>query len=159
MQKEKIAMKNKKTLRLVLGDQLNGNHSWFKTVDDSITYVMMEVRTETDYAKHHIQKVVGFFTAMRSFAAELKSKGHAVIYINLTDANNLQSFEKNLDLLLNQGNYNHFEYQLPDEYRLDVLLKNYCAQLKILHSVHDTEHFFSTREELGNFFEGKKRLG
>ena len=149
-------MKNKKTLRLVLGDQLNGNHSWFKTVNDNVTYVMMEVRTETDYANHHIQKVVGFFSAMRSFVTELQSKKHKVIYIHLNDANNLQSFEKNLDLLLNQGNYNHFEYQLPDEYRLDILLKNYCAQLKIPHSVYDTEHFFSTREELGNFFEGKK---
>ena len=94
---EKIKMQNKNTLRLILGDQLNINHSWFKTVNDNVTYVMMEVRTETDYANHHIQKVVGFFTSMRSFAVELKSKGHAVIYINLTDENNLQSFEKNLD--------------------------------------------------------------
>jgi deoxyribodipyrimidine photolyase-related protein len=38
------------------GDQLNSNHSWFKAADDSVTYVMMEVRTETDYASHHIQK-------------------------------------------------------------------------------------------------------
>ncbi|WP_309614316.1 cryptochrome/photolyase family protein [Flavobacterium sp.] len=145
-----------KTLRLILGDQLNTNHSWFKTIDDSVTYVMMEVRTETDYAQHHIQKVVGFFSAMRSFAAELQSKKHKVIYIHLNDKNNLQSFEKNLDALLNQGNYTQFEYQLPDEYRLDVLLKNYCNQLLIPYSVYDTEHFFSKREELGNFFEGKK---
>ena len=145
-----------KTLRLILGDQLNTNHSWFKTIDDTVTYVMMEVRTETDYAQHHIQKVVGFFSAMRSFAAELQSKKHKVIYIHLNDKNNLQSFEKNLDALLNQGNYTQFEYLLPDEYRLDVLLKNYCNQLLIPYSVYDTEHFFSKREELGNFFEGKK---
>ena len=145
-----------KTLRLILGDQLNTNHSWFKTIDDTVNYVMMEVRTETDYAQHHIQKVVGFFSAMRSFAAELQSKKHKVIYIHLNDKNNLQSFEKNLDALLNQGNYTQFEYQLPDEYRLDVLLKNYCNQLSIPYSVYDTEHFFSKREELGNFFEGKK---
>ena len=145
-----------KTLRLILGDQLNTNHSWFKTIDDTVNYVMMEVRTETDYAQHHIQKVVGFFSAMRSFAAELQSKKHKVIYIHLNDKNNLQSFEKNLDALLNQGNYTQFEYQLPDEYRLDVLLKNYCNQLLIPYSVYDTEHFFSKREELGNFFEGKK---
>ena len=145
-----------KTLRLILGDQLNTNHSWFKTIDDTVNYVMMEVRTETDYAQHHIQKVVGFFSAMRSFAAELQSKKHKVIYIHLNDKNNLQSFEKNLDALLNQGNYTQFEYQLPDEYRLDVLLKNYCNQLSIPFSVYDTEHFFSKREELGNFFEGKK---
>ena len=63
-----------KILRLVLGDQLNSHHSWFKTVDDSVTYVMMEIRTETDYASHHIQKVVGFFSAMQEFAAELQLK-------------------------------------------------------------------------------------
>jgi deoxyribodipyrimidine photolyase-related protein len=56
--------KMSKTVRLILGDQLNSNHSWFNTVDDSVVYVMMEVRSETDYAKHHIQKVVGFFAAM-----------------------------------------------------------------------------------------------
>jgi deoxyribodipyrimidine photolyase-related protein len=33
----------KKTLRLILGDQLNSKHSWFKTVDESVTYVMMEI--------------------------------------------------------------------------------------------------------------------
>jgi len=37
-----------KTLRLILGDQLNSNHSWFNTVDDSVTYVMMEIRSETE---------------------------------------------------------------------------------------------------------------
>ena len=58
--------------------------------------------------------------------------------------------------MLSKENFTQFEYLLPDEYRLDILLQNYCNQLKIPNSVHDTEHFFSTREELGNFFEGKK---
>ena len=70
-----------KTLRLLLGDQLNHNHSWFQKTDDSITYVLMEIRSETDYANHHIQKVVGIFAAMQSFYQELKSKNHQVIYI------------------------------------------------------------------------------
>ena len=77
-----------KTLRLLLGDQLNSNHSWFKTIDDSVTYVMMEIRTETDYATHHIQKIVGFFSAMRQFTTELQSQQHHVIYIHLNDTNN-----------------------------------------------------------------------
>ncbi|WP_445452354.1 cryptochrome/photolyase family protein [Flavobacterium sp. 25HG05S-40] len=151
-------MESKKTLRLILGDQLNSNHSWFSSVDDAVTYVMMEVRTETDYAQHHIQKVVGFFSAMRYFATELQSQKHQVLYIRLNDKNNLQCFEKNLDAIINSGSYNQFEYQWPDEYRLDVILKNYCAQLAIPHKVFDSEHFFSTREELGVFFEGKKML-
>ncbi len=57
-----------KTLRLILGDQLNIEHSWFTKTDESILYCLFEMRQETDYVKHHIQKVVGFFAAMRDFA-------------------------------------------------------------------------------------------
>ena len=145
-----------KTVRLVLGDQLNSNHSWFKTIDDSVTYVMMEIRTETDYTTHHIQKVVGFFSAMRQFAAELQSQQHQVLYIQLNDVNNLQSFEKNIHHLIEKEHFTHFEYQLPDEYRLDEQLKNLSQSLSITTSVCDSEHFMSSRNELGDFFEGKK---
>ena len=145
-----------KTVRLILGDQLNSQHSWFKTLDDTVTYVMMEIRTETDYTMHHIQKVVGFFSAMRQFAAELQSQQHQVLYIQLNDANNLQSFEKNIHHLIEKEHFTHFEYQLPDEYRLDQQLKNLCQSLSITTSVYDSEHFMSSRNELGDFFEGKK---
>jgi deoxyribodipyrimidine photolyase-related protein len=145
-----------KTLRLVLGDQLNSHHSWFKTVDDSVTYVLMEIRTETDYATHHIQKVVGFFSAMQEFATELQSQKHQVIYLHLNDANNLQSFEKNICFLIEKEAFTHFEYQLPDEYRLDEKVKQLCQSLSIITSVCDSEHFMSSRDELGDFFEGKK---
>lgn len=151
-------MKNRKELRLILGDQLNSHHSWFSSVDDTVTYVMMEVRTETDYTQHHIQKVVGFFSAMRQFAAALQSKNHNVIYLHLTEELNLHSFESNINALIRQHQFTHFAYQLPDEYRLDKLLKNFCSQLTIDFTVTDTEHFFSTRSELSTFFEGKKML-
>ena len=145
-----------KILRLVLGDQLNSHHSWFKTVDDSVTYVMMEIRTETDYATHHIQKVVGFFSAMQEFATELQLQKHQVIYLHLNDANNLQSFEKNIPFLIEKEAFTHFEYQFPDEYRLDEQLKQLCQSLSIITSVYDSEHFMSSRDELGDFFQGKK---
>ena len=48
-------------IKLILGDQLNIKHSWFNQVDDEVIYVMMEMRQETDYAPHHIQKVIAFF--------------------------------------------------------------------------------------------------
>lgn len=145
-----------KTLRLILGDQLNSNHSWFSKVDSSVIYVMMEVRTETDYAKHHIQKVVGFFSAMRSFSESLQSAKHNIIYIHLNDENNLQSFDKNIETLISEHQITNFEYQFPDEYRLDKILKECCEKLTITTSVVDSEHFYSSRNELGVFFEGKK---
>jgi deoxyribodipyrimidine photolyase-related protein len=148
-------LKNK-TLRLILGDQLNSQHSWFEKVDDSITYVLMEVRSETDYANHHIQKVVGFFVAMQCFAYELIAKGHQVIYIKINDVNNQHSFDKNLGFLIQDQQFTNFEYQNPDEYRLDELMKAFCESLAITQCKVDSEHFLSTRDELGNFFSGKK---
>ncbi|UKT64533.1 cryptochrome/photolyase family protein [Pedobacter mucosus] len=143
-------------LRLILGDQLNIKHSWFKTVDKNVLYVLMEIRSETDYVWHHIQKVLGFFAAMRHFAEELKVSGHQLKYIHLSDEGNLQSFEKNLIQIIRDYNITHFEYQLPDEYRLDEEFKSICNKLLISSKVYDTEHFFSTRTELANFFDGKK---
>ena len=145
-----------KILRLILGDQLNSNHSWFDKVDNAVTYVMMEIRTETDYATHHIQKVVGFFAAMREFSGALKDKNHNVIYIQLNDKDNLQSFGENVQHLITKHRFTHFEYQLPDEYRVDQQLKNLCQSIAITSTVVDSEHFFTTRNELGSFFEGKK---
>jgi deoxyribodipyrimidine photolyase-related protein len=146
----------KKTIRLILGDQLNSNHSWFQSVNDSATYVLMEIRTETDYATHHIQKIIGFFAAMQAFATELKANKHRVIYLQLNDQDNLQSFEKNLEFLIAKNKFTHFEYQLPDEFRVDKTLKSFCNSLAIETTAVDTEHFFSSRTELGAFFEGKK---
>jgi deoxyribodipyrimidine photolyase-related protein len=70
-------------LRLVLGDQLNMNHSWFNTVDSSVCYVLMEVKSESEYVTHHIQKVIAFFSAMRAFSEKMKSRGHQFIYLKI----------------------------------------------------------------------------
>jgi len=145
-----------KTIRLLLGDQLNINHSWFKEVNNDVTYVLMEIRTETDYVWHHIQKIAGFFTAMRNFKDKLLALNHQVIYFTLNDANNQQCFEKNLLQLIAESGFDKFEYLLPDEYRVDQVLKNFVATLSIRHSVQDTEHFLTSRTELGDFFNGKK---
>ena len=58
---------NYKTLRLILGDQLNQKHSWYNTVDDTVIYFLAEMRQETDYTTHHIQKVIAFFSSMRTW--------------------------------------------------------------------------------------------
>mgnify|MGYP002141882211 FL=1 len=149
-------MNHPMTLRLILGDQLNEQHTWFNDVSSSVTYVMMEVRTETDYAQHHLQKVLGFFSAMRHFASWLRSKNHQVIYLKLTEDKNLQSFSANIQAIISSNKFEKFEYQLPDEYRLDQELAQLCATLTIPFSAVDSEHFYTSRNELGDFFQGKK---
>jgi len=145
-----------KTVRLILGDQLNAFHSWYQYTSEDKVYVMMEIRQETDYSHHHIQKVVAFFTAMRDFASWLKSKGHNILYLQLDDLRNTQSIPGNMDWILKDAAADRFEYQLPDEYRLDVQLVNYAKGLSIGTEAVDTEHFLTQRHELRKFFAGKK---
>ncbi|MDC6351784.1 cryptochrome/photolyase family protein [Zeaxanthinibacter sp. PT1] len=147
-----------KILRLILGDQLNLNHSWHGKPDGNVTYLMAEMRQETDYVKHHIQKVLGFFQSMRNFAGELEEKGHHVRYFRIGDQDNPQDLKVIIDNTIAEVNAECFQYQLPDEYRLDRQLKEITANLDIETTAVDSEHFLSSRDELADFFEGKKQL-
>ena len=148
----------KKTLRLILGDQLNHQHSWFHQVDENVVYVMMEVRSETDYVVHHIQKVVAFFQSMRLFVDELEMKGHQVVYLKLDDSENKQSFTENIRWISQKYEVESIEYQLPDEYRVDHELKSLSEALNLSVCVVDSEHFFTSRTEFAEFFNGKKQF-
>jgi deoxyribodipyrimidine photolyase-related protein len=141
-----------KEIRLILGDQLNINHSWFTAIDPSVLYVLMEVKTESAYVTHHIQKVVAIFAAMRAFAQEIKARGHEVRYFQINDKNNHHDFLKNIEVLCEEHGVSKVSYQLPDEYRLDA----YFKQANISLSPVDSEHFLTTREDLSSLFQGKK---
>ncbi|RAI95089.1 cryptochrome/photolyase family protein [Algoriphagus yeomjeoni] len=145
-----------KTLRLILGDQLNSQHSWFEEQDSSITYLMLEMRQETDYVPHHIQKVIAFFLSMRNFTKDLETKGHQVIYVSLDAKDNSQNLEEMINSMVDQHNFDQFEYQLPDEYRLDEQLKTIGKNLGIPCRGVDSEHFLTEREYVKDFFQGKK---
>ncbi|UEG54368.1 cryptochrome/photolyase family protein [Mucilaginibacter daejeonensis] len=146
-----------KTLRLILGDQLNSAHSWLQHTNDEATYLMLEIMQEQEYVMHNVQKILAFFGAMRNFAHHLTKAGHRVIYLNLDDQGNEQDLEKNIKKIIKKEKIELFEYQLPDEYRLDEQLKDICKGLNINTGVADTEHFLTERMEVHDFFGGKKR--
>lgn len=147
-----------KTLRLILGDQLNLSHSWFNQVNDDNLYLMAEMRQETDYVKHHIQKVVGFFRSMRNFSNSLDNEGHQVLYFKISNENNPQNLPQLIEQTISEHKIEKFDYLLPDEYRLDQQLQEICDSLSIPSEVFDNEHFYTSRDELKNHFKGKKQL-
>ena len=55
-------------LRLILGDQLNASHRWFREKDETTLYLIAELHQEASYVIHHIQKICAFFAAMSAFA-------------------------------------------------------------------------------------------
>jgi deoxyribodipyrimidine photolyase-related protein len=145
-------------LRLLLGDQLNLKHSWFYKQEDNTFYVLYELHQETHYVIHHIQKIVAFFSAMRAFASDLQKQGHQVHYFDINSPASKKSLEDNIKNLIAEKGFTKFEYQLPDEYRLDQQLKSIGNHIDIPSESFDTEHFLTTREDLKSFFKGKKQL-
>ena len=119
---------------------------------------MMEVMQEQTYVKHHIQKILAFFGAMRNFAFQLQKAGHEVIYLKLDDPENEQTLDENLRKIIDKNSIEQFEYLLPDEYRLDEQLKSFCKNLEIPSAAFDTEHFYTQREDVGDYFAHKKQL-
>ncbi len=151
------------TLRLVLGDQLNPLHSWFTAPRDDVVVLLMELRQETDYVLHHAQKILAIFAAMRDFARSLRAAGHRVHYLAIDDPTNQPSITANLDVLLDHYKACAFEYQAPDEWRLDEQLAGYAntlAQAKdqaITCCMVGSEHFYTERDEAATLFAGRKK--
>jgi len=152
-----------RVVRLILGDQLSDYHSWYPQVDPSILYVMMEVRPETEYVTHHIQKLVAVLSAMRLFAQSLQEKGHRVRYWKIADPDNHHSFVGNLAQLITKGSPPSIEYQTPDEYRLQQILGQELGTLGVAVREVDTEHFLSTPgdfrrgQRMETFYRGMRR--
>jgi deoxyribodipyrimidine photolyase-related protein len=145
------------TLRLILGDQLNPEHGWFAAPDDNVVHLLMEVRQETDYVLHHAQKIIAIFAAMRDFARQLRLAGHRVHYLAIDDPANRQALPAILDALIAEYSASAFEYQAPDEWRLDRQLADYASQLAIPGRMVDSEHFYSRRDEAAQLFAERKQ--
>jgi len=136
-------------IRLVLGDQLNIEHSWYRQESQQdYVYVMMELNTEVNQPIMHIQKVVGFFAAMRHFAATLTELGAHVKYFKLTDHDNQQDLLANIAQVAKDLNASSFEYQLPDHWQIYQTLKNSQSVLGIPVKHYDSEHFYATLTQI-----------
>ena len=151
-------MSHYRTLRLILGDQLNAKHSWFRQRDDRVLYLLAELPQELNYVKHHGQKIAAFFLAMQGFAEALAKAGHQVLHLTLDESAKYSDLPALLQALCKQHAIETFEFQRPDEYRLLQQLR----QLKLgksitIHEV-DSEHFLLPFEEINKEFEpGKHR--
>ena len=149
------------TIRLLLGDQLNAAHSWWKQADDGVVTVMMECRQETDYARHHVQKVLAFFVAMREFAQARMGEGHRVHYLPIHAPSAATPMMKVLEGLVASCGAQTVCFQAPDEWRLDELIRGcqdaWPHKLGVQVVVADTEHFLTGRGDLKEHFQGKKQ--
>ena len=141
-------------VRLVLGDQLHAGHSWWQTPCSNILYVMFEMQQELDYVKHHRQKILAFFAAMRNFAKAISHK-HDMLYIALDNSDNQQDLIANLKAVIHKVKATKLTYQEPDEYRLNQQLAGIDW---IERECVGSEHFFTQRNNLKRYFPKQKSL-
>lgn len=142
-------------LALVLGDQLNAKHSWFQERQKDRLFVLLELRQETDYCRHHIQKVVGFFAAMRNYANALVKAGHHVLYLTLDATAHSPSLTTHLEEIIRTTGVRELHLQQPDEYRVDQQLQDWQAEQSIEVTWFDSEHFLTQRSVLQDWFGDK----
>jgi deoxyribodipyrimidine photolyase-related protein len=147
-----------RTLRLILGDQLNSSHSWYAAPDPDVLYVLAELRQEVSYARHHVQKVAAFFLAMREFAGALEKAGHRVLYLDLDQSTSFSNLPSLLRALIAASAAVRFEFKRPDEHRLLLQLETLAEDLDVASECVDSEHFLLPFEDIaGEFERGKAR--
>ncbi len=137
-------------LRLILGDQLNLAHSWFEQPRPDVLYLLAEMRQETDYVRHHVQKLCAFFAAMESFAQTLESRGHRVLHLTLDDTAGYNGFPELIARLCGEHAIEVFEYQAADELRLQQQLSSLSLE-GVSVNEYDSEHFLLPRDDLGDY--------
>lgn len=145
-------LKSAKTLRWVLGDQLNASHSWYRQQSDDVLYVIAELHQEASYTTHHAQKVCAFFMAMQNFAKALAANGHRVCYLTLDDTAHANDLSQLVAEFVQKTGCEALAYQRPDEYRLSEQWKEMSHALPIQVIEVDTEHFLVPFEELSRYF-------
>ncbi len=138
-------------LRLVLGDQLDSQHSWYRKPDAHVLYIIAELRQETDYVKHHQQKLCAFFAAMAAFADHLQGSGHQVLHLTLDDTAAYADLGELLAQLCRLYAVSELEYQQPDEYRLARQLQTLAIKGVTIRCC-DTEHFLLPFNEISRHF-------
>ncbi|MCP5369378.1 MAG: cryptochrome/photolyase family protein [Rickettsiaceae bacterium] len=145
-------------LRFIFTDQLSDSISSLKDIQNEDIVFLCEVMEELTYVKHHPKKIAFILSCMRHFAAELKSKGHRVRYVKITDIGNTGSLSGEITRVVEELEVKHIVVTEPSEYRLRVMIDSLQKSLGIPIEIRIDERFLCSIEEFKVWAEGKKQL-
>jgi deoxyribodipyrimidine photolyase-related protein len=146
-------------LRFVLGDQLSHGLSALRGLDPSRDVVLMvEVRAETTYVRHHRQKIVFVLSAMRHFAQELRQTGVQVDYVRLDDPDNTGSFGGELTRAIERHRPDAVIVTEPGEWRVWQMMQDWREELGVPLLIREDDRFLCTRDRFAAWAQGRKSL-
>jgi deoxyribodipyrimidine photolyase-related protein len=143
----------------ILGDQLTRDLASLRrrTKDDTVI-LMMEVWDEATYVKHHKQKIVLVFSAMRHFAGELRDAGWTVDYVELDDDGNAGSFTGEVARAIEEHDPRLVSVVEAGEWRvrqdMDQWADKFACEVEILRD----DRFVCTQSEFEAWAEDRKEL-
>ena len=144
-------------LRLVLGDQLSDNLSALAGADPARDLVLMvESRAEATAWKHHKQKLVLVWSAMRQFAQRLRARGFQVRYVTLDDPENTGSIDGELRRALADRAFAKIIRTACGKWGLEAHLL--ALDLPVAIETREDDRFLCSRAEFAAWASDRKEL-
>ncbi|QWC56043.1 cryptochrome/photolyase family protein [Erythrobacter sp. 3-20A1M] len=133
----------------ILGDQLTRTLASLRgRTKDNTVILMMEVWDEATYVRHHKQKIVLIFSAMRHFAAELRDAGWTVDYVRLTDADNSGSFTGEVARAVERHDPSAIHVVEAGEWRVQQQIEEWAGRFDCTVEILEDDRFLCS---IGNF--------
>jgi deoxyribodipyrimidine photolyase-related protein len=146
-------------LRLVLGDQLSPSLSALAGLDPSAdTVLMVESVAEATVWKHHKQKLILVWSAMRQFADRLRAQGIDVRYVSLSDPDNTGTISGELQRALEGGQYAGLVRTASGKWALEDHLLTVAETLCVPVETREDDRFLCSREAFARWAEDRKEL-
>ncbi len=146
-------------MRLVLADQLTRDVAALKGLDPERDVVLMaEVMEEAAYVRHHKQKLVFLFAAMRNFAAELREEGIEVDYVELDAKGNSGSLGGELRRAVERRKPKRVVLTEPGEWRVQEMFLDWREELDCDVVIREDDRFVCSRAGFETWAHGRKGL-
>lgn len=148
-----------KTLRLLLGDQLTRDVASLKDLDPKTDVVLMaEVMEEASYVRHHKQKLVFLFAAMRAFAEELGAEGVTVDYVELDAKGNTGFLGGELRRAIARHKPDRVTLTEPGEWRVREMFDDWREELDCDVVIREDDRFLCSHAAFERWAHGRKAL-
>jgi deoxyribodipyrimidine photolyase-related protein len=143
----------------VLGDQLSRTLSSLRgRTRDETVILMMEVWDEATYVKHHKQKIVLIFSAMRHFAEELRADGWTVDYVRLDDEGNAGSFTGEVARAIERHDPRAVHITEAGEWRVQQAIEEWADKFECPVRILPDDRFVCSHQQFRDWAEGRKHL-
>ncbi len=145
-------------LRVVLGDQLSPDITALADIRAGDVVLMAEVMGECTYVRHHAKKLVLVLSAMRHFAAELRSLGQQVDYVRLDDPDNTHSLSGEVARAVLRHRPKAVVATAPGEWRVQQAMATWAAACAIAVEIRQDSRFLCSLDDFARWANSRREL-